>query len=285
MITSTNSVAVKAIETEIEGNGKRAYLPHPFFQSSLFLCTRTRRPDEYRRRSVTVEVTNRNGDVMTIRSARTLFASPDMGVFLATVALIQKHGFHALIDAVTGEVTGRVRSVFPIGELYDLTGMGRSSARERLLTSLDVLGSVSLSVKYGLTAANLERHRLSMGFQVSSFWDVNIIPRKGRAGSIVEVYPSRYLIPNAHSLWADASLCNTLRSDTAKAIFWVLICRQHCAGTVKDWMGYLNAQRSSTKDWRYRSFLPALAELTGHGYSVSEKDGIYVVKRPGVNVP
>lgn len=280
----TNSV-VKAIETEIEGNGKRAYLPHPFFQSSLFLCTRTRRPDEYRRRSVTVEVTNRNGDVMTIRSARTLFASPDMGVFLATVALIQKHGFHDLIDSVTGETVGRVRSIFPIGELYDLTGMGRSSARERLLTSLKTLGSVSVSVKYAKTPDNMERHRYSDGFHMASFWDMNIIPKRGRSGSLVEVFPSKYLLPNKRSLWADAELCNSLKSDTARAIFWSLICRQHCAGTVKDWMGYLNAQRSSTKDWRYRSFLPALAELTGHGYSVSEKDGIYVVKRPGVNVP
>ncbi len=276
----TNNLATRPIAAVVEGDGRKAYLPHPFFQNSIFLCTRARNPDEYRKRSVTVEVTNRNGDIMTVRSARTLFASPDMGVFLAVVALLQKHGVHDLVDSVTGEVAGRVRSTFPIGELYDLTGMGRSAARERLLTSLDVLGSVSLSVKYGLTPENLERHRLSLGFQMSSFWDLNIVPRKGRRGSIVELFPSRYLIPNDHNLWADAALCNALQIDTARAIFWALICRQHFCGTVAEWQKLLGSQYQALRNWRANHFLPALEELTKYGYKVTEKSGLYTVRRP-----
>jgi len=268
------------IETEVQGDGKLAYLPHPVFQNTLFLCTRTRNQDEYRKRNITVELTNTFRDKITVRSARTLFACPDMGVFLATVALIQKHGFHDLIDSVTGETVGRVRSIFPIGELYDLTGMGRSSARERLLTSLETLGSVSVSVKYAKTPDNMERHRYSDGFHMASFWDMNIIPKRGRSGSLVEVFPSKYLLPNKRSLWADAELCNSLKSDTARAIFWSLICRQHYKGSIEQWRNLLGSKYQALRNWRRDHFLPALNELSRHRYTILEDEGCYTVKRP-----
>lgn len=262
------------------GDGRRAHLPHPLFQSAVFLCTRSREPDEYRKRSMVRAFKNIFGDVVTIRSSRTLLACPDMGVFLATVALIQKHGFSELIDSATGETTHRVRSVFPISELYDLTGMGRSSARERLLTSLEVLGSVTLSVRYAQTEKNLVRHRNFRSFEMSSWWDVIIVPRRGRAGSLVELYPSHYLIPTEKNLWADAELCNKIKNDTARSIFWNLIARQHYKGGVEQWRNLLGSQSQSLRKWEVNCLCPALDELAVHGYIVSNEGKIYTVKRP-----
>lgn len=269
------------IEAEVQGDGKRAYLPHPIFQTTLFAAVRERQKNEYRKRSVTLERTNRWGDVLTIRSARTLFAMPDMGVFLATVALIQKHGFHDLIDGVTGETVGRVRSMFPIGELYDLTGMGRSSARDRLLISLETLGSVSVSVKYAKTPDSMERHRYSDGFHMASFWDMNIISRKGRSGSLVEIFPSKYLIPNKRSLWADAKLCNSLKTDTSRVIFWNLICRQHLRASIHNWKKLVGSEAERVDKWRARQLMPAVEELAAHGYYIEEGDGEILICRPG----
>lgn len=268
-------------EPDVCGNGKLAYLPHPIFQTTLFAAVRERQKREYRKRSVTLERTNRWGDVLTIRSARTLFAMPDMGVFLGTVALIQKAGFERLVGEHTGVFSDRLISIFPIRDLYDLTGMGRSSARDRLLTSLEVLGSVSISVKYAETQASMARHRNLRGFHLSSFWDLNIIPRKGRQGSLVEIYPTEALIPNRHSLWADAELCNSLKTDTSRAIFWSLICRQHLRTSIHDWKKLVGSEAERIDKWRARQFMPAVEELAAHGYYIEEGDGEVLICRPG----
>lgn len=259
-------------------DGRRAYLPHPIFQNCLFAATRERKADEYRKRSVTVERRNRWGDVLTIRSARTLFARPDMGVFLAVVALIQKNGFQRLVGERDGVPSGRLASHFSLSALYDLTGMARSRGRENLLVSLDTLGSVAVSIQY----ADPGKHAGRAALRLSTFWDLKIMSRKGRVGSTVDIYPAEFLVPQERFIWADAEICNRLRSDTARGIFWALLCREHMRGTAQEWKGLVGAGGDRIDKWTSRQLRPALEELAKHGYHVAEDDDQILVRRPGV---
>ena len=81
------------VNKDIVVDGRKAYLPHPIFQSTLFAATRTRKEGEYRKNGLTIVSENKFGDTITISAPRTLFVSPDMGVFLATVACAQRAGF------------------------------------------------------------------------------------------------------------------------------------------------------------------------------------------------
>lgn len=269
----------RRIENEVDCNGRFAYLPHTLFQSTLFSATRERSENEYRKNhTVIVKKENEFGDTVTVKSPQTLFARPDMGVFLAVVGLVQKNGFEPLIGQVSGEHSGKLWSKIPITELYDLTKMGiggRSSARERLLQSLVTLGATSVEVQY----KNPDKHNGQRHFAMSQFWLSTVVPRKGRGGSTIEFIISPFLLPRKHFLFADAELCNSLKSDTARAIFWNLICREHFRGTVEDWRRIIGSQYKAVRNWKKDHFLPALDELSRHKYTIVERDGRYSVRR------
>lgn len=270
----------RRIENEVDCNGRFAYLPHTLFQSTLFSATRERSENEYRKNhTVIVKKENEFGDTVTVKSPQTLFARPDMGVFLAVVSLVQKNGFEPLIGQVSREHSGKLWSKIPITELYDLTKMGiggRSSARERLLQSLVTLGATSVEVQY----KNPDKHNGQRHFAMSQFWLSTVVPRKGRGGSTIEFIISPFLLPRKHFLFADAELCNSLKSDTARAIFWNLICREHFRGTVEDWHRIVGSQYKAIRNWKKDHFLPALNELSRHRYTILEDEGCYTVKRP-----
>lgn len=272
-------------DEKIACDGKRAYMPHPIFQSTLFAATRVRRDGEYRKKSLTIVQKNQFGDSITITAPKTLFVSPDMGVFLATIACAQKAGIYHLIDPKTNdEEPYSLISKFPISWLYELTGMASNGMGwYQLRSSLEALGQVSITINYNTTKKSFERHDGDAFFAVDSFWRVFIEKRKGRKGSIVRLSPSPVLIPRDYYLWADAELCNKLKSDTAKGIFWQLICREHLAGTAEEWRQWLNAgEGRDAKVWKSRCLMPALEELAGYGYRIKEDRDEITVERPGV---
>jgi len=269
------------VSKDIPVDGKKAYLPHPVFQSTLFAATRTRKEGEYRKNSLTVVSENQFGDIVTIVSPRTLFVSPDMGVFLATVACAQHAGFTIFVNSETGEQEPFMRAEFPLSWLYELTGIsGKGKGRYQLLTSLEVLGHVGLSIRFSDKSA-LTRQRGKYSFIVDNFWRLSIERRMGRKGSIVKLYPSPFLAPKERFLWADAELCNKLKKDTAKGIFWQLICREHQTGTAEEWRKWLNASEDwEVKKWKHAQLIPALEELAGYGYTVKEDGDEITVARP-----
>ena len=153
----------------------------------------------------------------------------------------------------------------------------------QLRSSLEALGQVSITINYNTTKKSFERHDGDAFFAVDSFWRVFIEKRKGRKGSIVRLSPSPVLIPRDYYLWADAELCNKLKSDTAKGIFWQLICREHLTGTAEEWRQWLNAEgKWETKKWKSAQLMPALEELAGYGYRIKENEDKITVERPGV---
>lgn len=272
-------------DEKIVCDGKRAYMPHPIFQSTLFAATRVRRDGEYRKKSLTIVRENQFGDTVTIFTPKTLFVSPDMGVFLATIACAQKAGIYHLIDPKTNdEEPYSLISKFPISWLYELTGMASNGMGwYQLRSSLEALGQVSITINYNTTKKSFERHDGEAFFAVDNFWRVFIEKRKGRKGSIVRLSPSPVLIPRDYYLWADAELCNKLKSDTAKGIFWQLICREHLTGTAEEWRQWLNVSEGrDVKVWKSRCLMPALEELAGYGYRIKENEDKIMVERPGV---
>lgn len=272
-------------DEKIVCDGKRAYMPHPIFQSTLFAATRVRRDGEYRKKSLTIVRENQFGDTVTIFTPKTLFVSPDMGVFLATIACAQKAGIYHLIDPKTNdEEPYSLISKFPISWLYELTGMASNGMGwYQLRSSLEALGQVGIRINYGMTKESFKRHGKNSLFAVDNFWRVFIEKRKGRKGSLVKLFPSPVLIPMDFYLWADAEFCNKLRSDTAKGIFWQLICREHLTGTAEEWRQWLNAEgKWETKKWKSAQLMPALEELAGYGYRIKENEDKITVERPGV---
>lgn len=265
-------------------DGKKAYLPHPIFQATLFAATRMRKDGEYRKEGVTIVSKNQFGDEITVSSPKTLFVAPDMGVFLATVACIQKAGCYALVDPVSGMEDAIYKSVFPISWLYDLTKTSsKGQGWYQLRNSLEVLGRTGITVEF--SKESMLRRQSQDGhikFVVDNFWKLLIKSQKGRKGSMVWLYPSLFLLPRKRYLWADAELCNKLKSDTAKGIFWQLICREHLSGTAREWRRWLNAEgKWETKKWKSAQLMPALEELAGHNYDIREDGDLIIVKRPG----
>jgi len=269
------------VSEKIAVDGKKAYLPHPLFQSTLFAATRTRKEGEYRKNGLTIVSENKFGDTITVSAPRTLFVSPDMGVFLATVACAQKAGFRALVDSETGEMEPFAKTEFPMSWLYELTGISsKGKGWYQLSTSLETLGHVGLSIRFSDKSA-FKRQKGKYSFIVTNFWNLFVEKRKGRKGSLVKLYPSLYLVPQEQFLWADAELCNKLKKDTAKGIFWQLICREHLTGTAEKWREWLGASEDwEVKFWKSRRLMPALEELAGHGYMVKENGDEITVARP-----
>jgi len=269
-------------DKSIVANGQRAYLPHPIFQSTLFAATRVRQNGEYRKNALTIVRENQFGDSVTIFAPRTLFVSPDMSVFLATVACAQKAGYYALVDPMTGKPEPILKSEFPLSWLYELTGTSsQGKGWYQLRSSLEALGQVGITIDYDMTEENMKRHG-GARFVVDSFWRVLIEKRKGRNGSLVRLYPSHVLFPENHYLWADAELCSKLKRDTAKGIFWQLICREHLTGTAENWRKWLDAgEEREVKVWKSRCLMPALEELAEYGYQIKENGDEITVKRPG----
>lgn len=256
-------------------DGRKAILPHPLLQSVIFSVARREYGGEGLA-SMIIERRNAWGDSISISSPRPLLARPDMGVFLAVTALVQKNGFEPLVGQESEKYSGKIWSRVPLSELYDLTGMRRSRSREALFESLEALGGTSIVVRY----ADRKRHGGAAGVALSSFWDFKLIPRRGRGGSVIDFFPADFLIPRKYYLWADAGICNSLRQDTARAIFWALLCREHFAGTIAEWQQLVGGGDSNPWRWRDKRFLPALEELATKGYKIQDKDGIYVISRP-----
>jgi len=262
-------------------DGKRAYLPHPIYQMTLFNATRARKKGEYRKDGVTVVTENVFGDRAVIWAPKTLFTTPDMGVFLGVVACAQNAGIFEMIGP-HGPDPFSLFSEFLMSDLYAVTGMSsRGKSWYQLRSSLAALGEVSISVEYRCDKENLRKHGWSSGFVMDHFWRMNIIKRSGRKGSLVRLYPSPFLIPHDYYLWADAELCNKLKKDTARGVFWQLICREHLAGTAEEWREWLNASDGrDLKVWKSRCLMPALEELAGYGYAVKENGDEITVSRP-----
>ncbi|NCC62829.1 MAG: hypothetical protein EOM12_18335, partial [Verrucomicrobiae bacterium] len=100
----------------------KAKLPHPLVQNAIFeACRLSESRDSIdpgpgcKGLRVIFTKTNIDGDVMTITAPRRLKANPDMGVFLAGVALAQKYmGIPENLE----DLPLKVNVTFPITEFY-----------------------------------------------------------------------------------------------------------------------------------------------------------------------
>ena len=187
------------VSEKLQLTGRRRVAASSVLSLPLFAATRARKEGEYRKNGLTIVSENKFGDTITISAPRTLFVSPDMGVFLATVACAQRAGFRALVDAETGEMEPFVKTEFPLSWLYELTGMSsQGQGRYQLLTSLEVLGQVGLTIKFSNKSV-FERQSGKFGLSLTIFGVCSSrVARDGR--SLVRLYPSPFLVPQALSL-------------------------------------------------------------------------------------
>lgn len=267
-----------------DANGKRAFLPHPVFQSSLFSVARDPGIDLNaqgrlaRGGGVVLIHTNRFGDVITIEAPRRLYCNPDLATFLSVVALAQQAGIREY--RLEGKTLPIYFSTFGMRDLYNLMGIP-SKKGNRLCQSMRAVGGTNITVQY----AHPDKHSGLVSWVSGSFWNLDIISRRGKKGNIVELTLNPFLVPHAHYLYADAVDLNALKKDTARGIYWTLLCRQHLKATVTEWQEILLSTDSNIARFEDKSFVPALAELHEKiGYSWRKEENgkgetVYIVSR------
>ena len=76
---------MRKINTKINANGDRAYLPHPLFQSNIFAVSDSWQPESEatESRKWTFRHINRWGDTVTVKSCTPLTPAGHMGIFLS----------------------------------------------------------------------------------------------------------------------------------------------------------------------------------------------------------
>lgn len=270
----------------------KARLPHPLLQNAIFeACRLSESRDSIEPEPgckglrVIFTKTNIDGDVMTITAPRRLKANPDMGVFLAGVALAQKYmGIPENLE----DLPLKVNVTFPITEFYDLVAPGdrramASKNRLRFDESLNTLAQTSIAVVYGNKGR--KKHGGNTGYSMrSSLWDYRFNPLKGRGGGSIALAILSDFIPRDHYLWADAALCNRFGSAVSRQIFWQLVGRQHFKADVPALAEMCGLPPESRLDrWYKRNLLPAVDELNSAGYIIKREgagvDADYVFKR------
>lgn len=270
----------------------KACLPHPLVQNAVFEACRLR---EYRNsidpgsdfKSLKVIFTRKNddGDIMTITSPRRLKANPDMGVFLAGVALAQKY---MSVPDNPSELPLKVNVTFPITEFYDLVAPNDrraliSKSRLKFDESLNVLAQTNIAVAYG--AKGIKKHGGAASYSMrSSLWDYRFDPLRGRTGGSITLAILSDFIPRDYYVWADAALCNRFESVVSRQIFWQLVERQHFKADVHALAEMCGLPLESRLDrWYKRNLLPSIEELSSSGYIIKrEGSGLsteYVFKR------
>lgn len=262
----------------------RCYLPHTLAQSALFALARD--PgcsfDEASRlircgAGTEISFTNLKGDNVTLYAPRLLYCTPDMGTFLATIAAAQQAGISEY--RLSSKTTPIYFSKFPVGALYEILAI-TSKKSNRLWYSLDAVGATRINVEY----ADPVKHGNQPKWSSRSFWETEYFPRKGRSGGHIEMMLAPCLVPQRHYLWANAVEINSLKSDTARAIYWALLSREHWGLTVDEWQKALRSVDQNQWRWRDEYLIPGLRELENLGFVWEKRetrDGIkYIVKRP-----
>jgi len=264
---------------------EKCFLPHTVAQSALFALARDPGvPFDEAARLIRVgggneiSFANGKGDRVAIYAPRQLYCTPDMGVFLAVLAAAQQAGITEY--RLPEKTTPLFFSKFAISSLYEILGMS-SKKSSRLWYSMDAIGATRISVEY----ARPEDHGGQAAWSTKSFWDMEYFSQKGRTGGHIEAMLAPCLVPQKHYLWVNAVELNRLRSDTARAIYWALLSREHWSLTVADWQKALRSTDPNTRRWKADCFIPALRELAdqnGFAWVAKEtRNGTeYVVKRP-----
>ncbi|MDO5115595.1 MAG: hypothetical protein Q4D58_05805 [Synergistaceae bacterium] len=276
----TNNIIDKPETTPVRaeitpGDGRNVRLPHPIFQNCLFAATKLSSSTNGLRREqgkLIITRTNQWGDILTIKAPRPLVCNPDMGVFLAAMALVQENGYERLTGEYSGRFPGTLMSSFRMSDLYDLTRR-TSKAKETLLYSLKSIGGVSLKIEYANSPESLRRHGNNSGVRISNIWSFIKQRQLGRTGSTIHIFPHELIMPQnkQYTLLASADLCNQLESSVARGLFWLLTCRHHISLTSQQIRNAVGSERKLRLwEWRDRQLLPALQELENYKYSVRE---------------
>jgi hypothetical protein len=269
------------VEKNTNSIQQRAYLPHPFLQSCLFSLNRKLVRSVRGRQMFIQRRTNKFGDTVEIYSPFPLLVRPDMGIFLAVIALFQKKIRTVNVDdfateGIKNNPLGHYGADINLSDVYDLTGIV-SNHHNRLIESLRCMAWTSLK----FTFADAEEHEGLKNFEVSGLWSYNLLTRKGRRGSILQLFPCDILLPWDHYLYADACICNKLKNDTARSIFWSLICREHVRANLEQLQLLTGCTRQRKDKWKNNQLEPALEELQNYGYKVIKNDDeTYSINRP-----
>ena len=269
----------------------KAKLPHPLVQNAIFAACKGGveeplvNPDHGEDRSVVFKTVNATGDVMLVVSPRRLKTNPDMGVFLAGVALAQKY-----MPTQTEEdwKNIKINVTFPVREFYDLVAPGElrpKASKNRLWfeESLCTLAKTSISVTFG--DPGIGKHGGNLRYQMqSSLWDYKFCPLRGRSGGTIVLSILSDFVPRDYYVWADAALCNRLESQVSREIFWQLIGREHFRIDVSTLSCLCGVSPQSRLDkWDRRALQPALEELSSCGYRIEREgtgtDSVYVLSR------
>lgn len=263
------------LKKQPQPDGRKAYLPHPFFRNCIFGLS-----DNAKRLSGGIlrqDRLNKWGDRLRIESF-TPIRIDDMGIFLAAIALYQKSMSSTINTPVSPTHTqpmpmkreannfptlSNIVGMFSASDLYYLTGR-TSKKLDYLKNRLWALGSIDISIKY----ADPSKHGNIAVWERAGLWRYSYLQQRGRAGGTFTLNPIDELIPREKYLWADAELCNRLKSDTAKALFWALICRQHLRASAPELQRICGSEGARPRDFLNRRLLPAFDELRTNKYTI-----------------
>lgn len=297
MTTIQNQITTAMTGVEKINDGRRAFCPHPFFQNCMFaLCSRLLQKDPDTGR-FKFSSSNSKGDTLTVESFQRI-RNDDMGLFLAVLALYQHSAAWFPEEdreifrekAVTKEVLrgiysdviiGDTSSAFTSDELYRITGKNWRALRT-LQDRLWLLGSIRIRIDF----ANPAEHQGRNAWGRNGLWSYGYDGYVGKPG-LWQMSVVNDLIPRDTYLWADAALCNRLKSDTARNIFWRMIEPQHKniegVSALKTFCGTAAAATSDKYFFRDQ-FGPAVKELESYGYSIEDSGvgerKVWKFKRP-----
>lgn len=255
----------------------KAHLPHPLVQNAIFEACRFSEniTDEAENIKVVFTKTNTAGDVMKISSPRKLKAIPDMGVFLAGIALAQNNiSDVGKRDLESGAL--KINTNFPIKDFYDLISPKESRgwiSKNRAVfdESLKTLADTSISVAYAPGTRKKHGDKLSY-IMKSSLWDYEFVPVKGRNGGIIRLAILRDFFPRNYYIWADAALCNRLELTVSRQIFWQLLGREHFKAGISDLASLCGFPAEGRLDmWLKRNLSPSIEELNSAGYRIKRE--------------
>lgn len=274
---------MRKINTKINANGDRAYLPHPLFQSNIFAVSDSWQleSEAAEHRKWTFRHINRWGDTVTVKSCTPLTPAGHMGIFLSVISLFLKHCEHKEPQTYTSDIQAERRqpsyaAEIPVSELYDKLGEGYSRLNkrkswQRIETALTALATMTISVRYA--QEQVQKHGGSLGFDLDGLFAWHREIRHGRSGSILHISLCDALMPyNEKPLYASAKICNVLRSETARTLFWNLTCSRHITATIDQYHAMTASVAGNIQKWKTEQFKPALEQLTSQGYYVRWDD-------------